>query len=298
MNYYEEIKNELINNEITKKVKDYSKNKNDLMTYYNVGKIIIDAQGGEERAKYGDGLIKEYSKRLSIELNKSYSTRNLKYMRKYYLFQKGQPVVAQLTWSHYIQLLSFSNDKINYYINEVIKNRLSKRQLQEKIKNKEYERLPKETKLKLINSNEKEEIQDYIKNPIIINNPNNLDNISEKILQKLILEDIPYFLSQLGDSYSFIKNEYKISDGIINQFIDLLLFNIKYNCYVVVELKTTKLLSSHVGQILVYMNYIDKNIKSNNHDNTIGIIVSRIENKFVIDYSTDPRIKTTTYVLV
>ena len=101
MNYYNEIKNELINNEIYKKVKYYSKNKNELTTYYNVGKLLIEAQGGEERAKYGDNLIKEYSKKLTNELGKGYSTRNLKYMRRFYIFQKGQPVVAKLSWSHY-----------------------------------------------------------------------------------------------------------------------------------------------------------------------------------------------------
>ena len=118
MNYYNEIKNELINNEVYKKVKDYSKNKNDLNTYYKVGKLIIEAQGGEERAKYGDGLIKEYSSRLTLELGKGYSERNLKNMRKFYLLvQKGQPVVAELTWSHYTILLSLNNiNKMNYYI--------------------------------------------------------------------------------------------------------------------------------------------------------------------------------------
>ena len=94
MNYYEEIKQELVNNEIYKRVKDYSKNKNDLETYYKVGKLIVEAQGGEVRAKYGDNLIKEYSKRLTKELGKGYSTRNLKLMRKFYLFQKGQTVSA------------------------------------------------------------------------------------------------------------------------------------------------------------------------------------------------------------
>ena len=81
MDYYDEIKNKLINNEIYKQIKDYSKNKNDLNTYYEVGRLLIEAQGGEKRAKYGDNLIKEYSIKLSKELGKSYSTRTLKYMR-------------------------------------------------------------------------------------------------------------------------------------------------------------------------------------------------------------------------
>ena len=118
MNYYNEIKKELRNNEIYKSVKDYSKNKNDLQTYYNVGKLIIEAQGGEEKAKYGDGLIKEYSKKLTIELGKGYTTTNLKYMRQFYIFiKKSHAVNEQLTWTHYKQLLPLKNiNEINYYI--------------------------------------------------------------------------------------------------------------------------------------------------------------------------------------
>jgi len=136
MNYYKEIKQELINNEIYKKVKDYSKNRNDLTTYYNVGKLLIEAQGGEERAKYGDGLIKEYSKKLTNELGKGYSTRNLKNMRKFYLLiQKGQTVSAQLSWSHYSEFLVLSNiNEINYYIKISVEQNLSVRELRTKIK--------------------------------------------------------------------------------------------------------------------------------------------------------------------
>ena len=109
MDYYNEIKNKLIDNEINRSVKEYSINRNDLETYYNVGRLIIEAQGGESRAKYGDGLIKEYSLRLMNEVNKKYSYRTLNYMRKFYLFQKMQPVVANsLTWSHYTILLSIN----------------------------------------------------------------------------------------------------------------------------------------------------------------------------------------------
>lgn len=131
MNYYDQIKGLLISNEVYKKVKDYSKNKSDVETYYNVGKLIIEAQGGEKRAKYGDGLIKEYSIKLTYELGKGYSKRNLKNMRKFYLYQKGQPLVAELTWTHYTILLSIKNkEKFNYYVSQTIKRNLSKRQLQ------------------------------------------------------------------------------------------------------------------------------------------------------------------------
>ncbi len=228
MNYYNEIKKELINNEIYKKVKDYSKNKSDLNAYYNVGKLIVEAQGGEERAKYGDGLIKEYSKRLMIEIDKKYSYRNLMYMRKYYLLIKNKKVNALrsvLTWTHYRVLLKLSNyNEINYYIDISIQQNLSYRELEDKIKNKEYERLSDKTKDKLI-TKEENKIEDFIKNPIIIKNRNNYEEISEKILKQLILEDLDNFLTELGEGFTYIKNEYKIKLGDRYNYIDLLLFN-------------------------------------------------------------------------
>ena len=295
MNYYNEIKNKIIDNEIYKKVKDYSKNRNDLETYYEIGRLLVEAQGGEKRAKYGDNLIREYSERLTRELGKKYSTRSLKYMRNFYLFQKGQPVAAQLTWSHYIELLSLKdNDEINYYISQCIERNLSKRQLREKIKSKEYERLPISTRNKLI-SNTNLEVQDLVKDPIIIKNTSNIEIISEKVLKQLILEDLDNFLLELGNGFTYIANEYKIKVDNNFNYIDILLYNILYNCYVVVELKVTELKKEHIGQIQVYMNYIDKNIKTINQDKTIGIIISKKNNKYVIEYSSDPRIYATTY---
>ena len=300
-NYYDEIKNELINNEIYKKVKDYSKNRNELSTYYNVGKLLIEAQGGEDRAKYGDGLIKEYSLKLSQEVGKGYSTRNLKNMRKFYLLcEKGQTLSAKLNWSHYVELLSLNDiNEINYYINTTEKYNLSVRQLREKIKNKEYQRLDDNTKLKLINK-EEIDIGDNIKNPIIIKNKLGIDkdDISEKILQRLILEDIPSFLKELGEGYSFIENEYKIKINNTYNYIDLLLFNYIYNSFVVVELKVTEVKKEHIGQVEVYMNYIDKHIKGINNNKTIGIIVARRDNHYYIEYSSDKRIYTRDYEIV
>ena len=300
MNYYNEIKNELINNEIYKKVKDYSKNKNELTTYYNVGKLLIEAQGGEERAKYGDNLIKEYSKRLTNELGKGYSIRSLKYMRKFYIFQKGQALPAQLTWSHYIELLKIEDfNIINYYINITIKQTLSTRELRNKIKNNEYERLDEETKNKLIiRKDENNQIKDFIKHPILIKNTLNYQEISEKLLKKLILEDLDNFLTELGNNFTYIKSEYKIKLGEQYNYIDLLLYNIEFNCYVVIELKITELKKEHIGQIQTYMNYIDKRIKTINQDKTIGIIICKKNNQFIMEYCSDERIYQTTYELI
>ena len=297
MDYYNKIKSELINNEITRKVKNYSINKSDLQSYYNVGKLIIEAQGGEERAKYGDGLIKEYSKRLTIELGKGYSTRSLKDMRRFYLFQKGHPLEAQLTWSHYRILFTLKDyEKINYYINQVIQRNLSKRELETIIKNKEYERLPTVTKNKLKKQDDSN-ILDFVKNPILINNKNNYEIISEKILHQLVLEDIESFMKELGNNYSFIGSEYKIRVNSSYNYIDLLLFNYEYNCFVVVELKVTELKKEHIGQIEIYMNYIDENLRNINQNKTIGIIICKEDNEYVIKYCSDSRIISRIYKL-
>lgn len=294
MNYYNEIKNELVNNEINRKVKNYSINKSDLDAYYNVGRMLCEAGN-----HYGEGKIKEYSKRLTYELGKGYSKRNLWLMLKFYeLNEKVQTLSAQLSWSHYCELLSFENtDKINYYIELVKNNNLSVRQLREKIKSNEYERLPETTKNKSVEQKEFD-IVDFIKNPILIKNSNKYDIFSEKVLQKLILEDIVSFMKELGTGFSFIDNEFKIKVGDSYNYIDLLLYNIKFRCYVVIELKVIKLNSNHTGQIQNYMNYIDKNVKGIDDDKTVGIIICKQNNQYVIDYCSDDRIIAREYELV
>ena len=293
MNYYNEIKTELINNEITKKVKNYSINRSDLTTYYNVGKLLAEA--GKH---YGEGIIKEYSEKLTADLNKKYSYRSLNYMMKFYELQKMQSVTANLSWGHWIELLSIKNiNEMKYYINQAEKLFLTTRELRIKIKNKEYERLDESTKKKL---KEKEELKlpDLVKDPIQIRNTSGNNEISEKVLQKFILEDIESFLKELGNGFCFIGSEYKIKIGDRYNYIDLLLFNYQFNCFVVVELKVTELKKEHIGQIEFYMNYIDKNIKSINQNKTIGIIICKKENKYVIEYCSDDRIIAREYELV
>ena len=298
MNYYDEIKNILISNEAYKKVKDYYKNRNDLMSYYNVGKLLYEAGN-----TYGESIIKKYSKSLTTDLGKGYSWRNLYNMRKFYLFFKDnsnilQPLAAKLTRTNLSLILVMNdNSKIHYYINKCINYNLSKRKLIESIKSKEYERLSNETKNKLINNNEVN-IKDNILNPIIINTYNkDINRFNEKMLKEFILNDIDNFLRQLGNGYSYIGNEYPILLGDRYNYIDLLLFNINFNCYVCIELKVTELKKEHIGQIETYMHYIDSNIKSLYQNNTIGIIICKKDNKFVMEYCSDDRVFRTTYIL-
>ena len=293
MNYYNEIKNELINNEINKTVKNYSINRNDLNSCYNVGKLLLDAGN-----QYGENIIKEYSLRLTEDLGPGYSQRNLRNMRQFYkVFQKWQTLSAKLSWSHYCEILWFDDNKFQYYIKITELNNLSIRQLRERIKSNEYERLPKSTKNKSVEQKESD-IVDFIKNPILIKNSNKYDIFSEKVLQKLILEDIENFLEELGIGFTFIKSEYPIKLGNRYNYIDLLLYNIKYRCYVVIELKITELKKEHTGQIMTYMNYIDKNIKTIEENDTVGIIICKQDNKYVIKYCSDERIIAREYKLV
>lgn len=233
MDYYNEIKEQIVNNEIIKKVKDYSKNRSDLTAYYNIGKLLSKAD-----KQYGKGIIKEYSLKLTQEFGKKYTPSFLyKIKQFYYICQKVPTMSGNLTCSHWYEMLSIKDiSKIKYYVKQCEINNLDVRSLRKKIKSMEYERLDKKTKLKLI-TEEEPEVKDLIKNPIIINNKKSYETISEKVLQKIILEDISSFLRELGNGFSFIDSEYKIKLGDKYNYIDLLLYNIKYKCYVVVELK-------------------------------------------------------------
>lgn len=296
MNYYNEIKEKLIDNEIFSKVKDYSKERHNVITYYEVGKLIFEAG-----SVYGENIISNYSKKLVIEVGKKYNPRTLRRMRQLYLFfekQKWSPLGTKLSVSHIRELFCLDDsNEINYYVKQVLKRNLSKRELELIIKSNEYKRLPEETKNKII-IKEMVEVKDLVPNPILIRNKNSIEIINEKALQKLILEDVESFMNELGNSFSYIASEYKIKLEDTYNYIDLLLFNIEYNCYVVVELKVTELRKEHIGQIEIYMNYIDKNLKKFNHDKTIGIIICRQDNRYVIKYSSDERIIAREYELM
>ena len=287
-NYYDEIKEKLLKNEIYAKVKDYSKERNKVLTYFEVGKLLSEA--GKE---YGNDIIGSYADKLVNEVGKKYNCRTLRRIRQFYnIFSntKWSPMVTKLTWSHYIILLPLKNvEEIKYYIDVCEKRNLTKRELESLIKSKEYERLSEETKNKLI-TNEELKLPDLVPNPILIKTENNQENLSEYALKEAILNNLDNFLKQLGNGFSYIGNEYKIKMGSNYNYIDLLLFNTEYNCYVVIELKVTELKKEHIGQIQVYMNYIDKVVKKPYHDKTIGIIISKKNNQFIIEYCSDERI--------
>ena len=282
--YYQEIEHLIKKNEIEKRVKKLEENNSLVEIYWNVGKIIVEAQGGVSKAKYGNELIKKWSNKLTKVYGRGYSLSNLKNMRKFYIvFQKSQPLAGQLSWAHYCLLLPIKNENMrNFYINLCIKNNLSKRELICEIKSKAYERLiDKPTKIDII-SPAKYSITTDMKNPIII--PIQREVKNEHDLELNILANLDFFFKQLGEGFLYAGHQYKITENNHNYYIDILLFNIEINSYVVVELKLRNLKKEDKAQIEFYMKLIDKQVKKPYHNKTIGILITKESNEFVVNY--------------
>ena len=296
MNYYNEIKDILVKSEIYDRVKDYYKDQNKVRVYYETGKLLSEA--GKE---YGKNIIKQYANKLMIEVGKKYNERNLRYMRQFYEMiseTKWNAMRSKLCWTHYREVLSLKNiNAIIYYLSECENKNLTQRQLRELIKQNTYNRLSSETKIKLIKSDELM-VNDLVPNPITIKSDLLKEKLTEYALKQAILNNIDDFLRQLGIGFTYVGNEYKIKIDDRYNYIDLLLYNIKYKCYVVVELKVTELKKEHTGQIMTYMNYINKNIKTIEENDTVGIIICKQDNEYVIKYCSDERIIARKYELV
>ena len=285
--------------EVNKEYHDYFKNKDLVNNYFEIGKLLIEAQGGEERAKYGNGLIKEWSIELTEKYGKGYSCSNLKYMRLFYLiFKKSQPLAVLLTWSNICLLLPIKNEnKRNYYINMCIKKNLSKRELQKEIKNNSFERLSLADKenIKLISDkNEVLTIKDTLKDPVLIPINEDLDNVSEEKLAKIIRKELEIFLLELGCGYTYAGKEVRMGES----YCDLLFFNYEFNCFVVIELKTRKIKKEDIGQLEYYINYVDENMKKESFNPTIGVLVAKEGNYLVMRYCTNKNIYKTTYKII
>ena len=290
-NYLENIRSYIISEQARTIVRDYSANKSKLETNYNIGKELSEA--GKH---YGEGIVKKYAKELTKEFGKGYGITELRKMRAfYYIAQKCAPLGRVLTWSHYKLLLPLKNlDEIKFYIDLTIRDNLSKRALAERIKSNEYGRLAPETKLKL--KEEKEVNQsEMVPSTIVIPSNKLEEKLTEKVLENLIIDNISEVMGQLGEGYCFIKKQYKLNIGNNKNYIDILLFNIKYNNYVVVEIKAREFRKEDIGQIKLYMNYIDKEVKNITQNKTMGIIITKEVNEFVIRYIKEDNIAISTF---
>ncbi len=302
-NYYNNVVELIEELEVNKRVREIKDNRETLLTYWRIGKSIVEAQGGNVRAKYGDNLIKRWGEKLAQEYGKNYGITNLKRYRQFYiLFPKGATVWHQLNWSQYKLLLPIKNEnERNYYINQVILNNLSVRELRNEVKNKSFERLSYADKENIKLIQEKEEnnltIQDMLKDPIILKVDKNTKKLNEKMLHKLLINMLENKFMELGVGFALVAHEYKIKINNKTFKIDLLFFNYELNAFIVIEVKIRELQSQDIGQLEFYVSYVDKNIKKNHHNKTIGILIVKKKDKYVIEYITNKKLFITTYKL-
>ena len=299
-NYFKQIENLIENTEVNKRVRQYKDNSETLHNYWSIGKLLIEAQGGEKRAKYGNGLIKEWSVKYVEKYGKNYNETNLKRYRQFYVaFPKGA-TLSHLSWSHIVEVLPVKNQNArNYYLNQVILNNLSIRELRKQIKSKAYDRLSYADKenIKLIDDNNYNlTIEDMIKDPILIKVNNN--ELDEKALHKYIIEMVSDKFLEIGTGFSLVGHEYKLNYNNRTYKIDLLLYNIELNSYVVVEVKTKEIQHKDISQLQFYVNYINRTIKKVTMNKTIGILLVKRNNRLVIEYTTSNDIYVTTYELI
>ena len=300
MNYYDEIKNYVKKAEIGRAIREANANYELVDSYWNIGKLIVDAQGGKEKAEYGNKLIRTWSEKLTKEYGKGYDYSNLKRFRQFYLtFPIIAPLGQQLSWSVIRVLLPIVDlNKRNYYINLCIENKLSVRELKQEIKCNSYERLAhKPDKIDIVVPTKVSNIANNFKNPILLKlKDNEIKNESD--LEKLIYSQLSYVFLQLGSGFAWVGNQYKISDGNKNYFIDMLLYNYVYNCFVVVEIKCRKLKKEDKGQVEFYMNLVDNFVKEANNNPTIGIIITKNQDKFIANFVRNEKIMPLTYELI
>ena len=300
MNYYDEVNSYVKKVEIGKAIRETNANMELVECYWNVGRLIVEAQGGKEKAKYGNELIKTWAEKLTEEYGKGYNYTNLSRFRQFYLaFPIVAPLGQQLSWTIIRTILPIKDEnKRNYYINLCIANNLSKRELEKEIKSNSYERLEyKPDKIDVVVSTKVPAIVNNFKNPILLELKDK-EIKSESDLEKLIYSQLSYVFLQLGKGFTWVGNQYKVSDGNKNYFIDMLLYNVKYNCYVVVEIKCRKLKKEDKGQVEFYMNLVDNYVKEPSNNPTIGIIIAKDQDKFVANFVRSEKLVTLTYKFV
>lgn len=300
MDNYKEIETLIKKVEIGKEIRERQINYELVDAYWNIGKLIVDAQGGKEKSKYGDKLLKEWSEKLTQEYGKGYDYTNLSRFRQLYLyFPIVGPVAQQLTWTNICKILPIKDEnKRNYYINLCITNNLSKRELEREIKNNSYERLEhKPDKIDIIVPSKVQSITDNFMNPILLKLKDK-EVKNELDLEKLIYSQLSYVFLQLGNGFTWVGNQYKVSDGNNNYFIDMLLYNYKYNCFVVVEIKCRKLKKEDKGQVEFYMKLVDEYVKEPSNNPTIGIIITKEQDKFVANFVRSEKLIPLTYEIV
>ncbi|MCH5180595.1 MAG: DUF1016 family protein [Erysipelotrichales bacterium] len=281
IHFYENIKKLII--ESRKQVITYV-NTTMLYTYWNIGKMIVEEQGGKTKAKYGNKLITELSKQMTFDFGKGFDERNLRHMRLFYLlFPIWYTVCTELSWSHYRALIKVEEKEIrDFYMEEAIKGNWSVRQLERQIATCAYSRTlaNRNNVEKIQNINESNAISNYNPNTVIkdpymlefLGLDNNV-NYLEKDLEDALINHLQKFLLELGRGFCFVARQKRITFDNEHYFIDLVFYNSILKCYVVIDLKTEKLSHESLGQIDLYRNYYDQEIKTLDDNPTIGLLL-------------------------
>ena len=265
-----------------------------LKLYWNIGKIIMEIQQGDGRAKYGDSILEKLSEKLTNEFGKGFSKRNLERMRKFYIcFPITTTVSSQLSWSHYLELIKIEEkSKRNFYFNECINTKWSVRELQRQRDSLLYERLLLSAyKEKVLELSEKGQIlktnKDLVKDPFVLEFLDIKENTYylETDLEKNILEHLKEFLLELGKGFSYVGNQVRITLNEEHFYPDLVFYNRILKCFVIIDLKIGKVTHQDIGQMQMYVSYYDREIKQRDENQTIGILLSTNKNETVIKYT-------------
>ena len=265
-----------------------------LNLYWNIGKVIMEIQQGDERAAYGDAVLDKLSQKLTNEFGKGFSSRNLRTMRKFYLmYPIWKTVSAKLSWSHYLELIKIDEEpKRNFYLNECINSRWSVRELERQIGSLLYERLVlSANKQKVLELDEKghelKTSKDLVKDPFVLEFLDIKENTEylESDLEKNILEHLKEFLLELGKGFMFVGSQVRLTLEEDHFYPDLVFYNRLLKCFVIIDLKIGKVTHQDIGQMQMYVNYYDREIKKDDENQTVGILLSTLKNKTVVKYT-------------
>lgn len=265
-----------------------------LKLYWNIGKAIMEIQQGDERASYGDAVLEKLSQKLTNEFGKGFSKRNLERMRKFYIyFPIATTVSSQLSWSHYLEILKIDEEsKRNFYIKETINSKWSVRELQRQRDSLLYERLTLSAdKSKILELAEKGQIlktsKDLVKDPFVLEFLDIKENAKylESDLESNILEHLKEFLLELGKGFSYVGNQVRLTLEEEHFYPDLVFYNRLLKCFVIIDLKIGKVTHQDIGQMQMYVNYYDREIKQEDENSTIGILLSTNKNETIVKYT-------------
>ena len=295
------VEDVIIDIESSSRVRKLIDNEERLKGYHEIGRLLVEAQGGASRAKYGDNLIKKWGEKLAKEYGKNYDERELRKMRQFYLIIPKCDSLSRISWTHIKSILPIKNEnERNYYINQVILNNLSVRELRNEIKSKSFDRLSYADKnnIKLITENNNSiTLSDMIKDPIIIKVDEDISKLDEATIHKKIINYVENRFMELGVGFALVGHEYKIRVNNKTFRIDLLFFNYELNAFVVVEVKNRVFHKEDIGQLQFYTNYVNSNLKKYEHRNTLGLLIVREKDDYVIKYVTNKDLFITTFKL-